>query len=165
MSFVHLLWLRLLLLWSLGGFALRVGAAIAASQRTLVAILLLATAVGLSASISHTVIVAEQQELALLTPPAPLLAQTTLSAAPITATALQLPAAKQLWDAYKQELSRNNHNRDILTNLILLASALDLQKDVLVYQRQLYLTDPLLSCTFSDDASGLLRINCPPSQL
>lgn len=165
MLFVRLLRLRLVLLWSLGGFAINIGLAMAASQRVLLTMVLLATAIGLSASISHALIVDEQQALAL-TPPSPKLIEQSIRAADVVfPTPLQLPGAKVLWDAYKRELSDHSHNRNLLTNLILLASVLDLEKDVMVYQRQLYLTDPLLSCAFSNSSDGLLQIDCPTTQL
>lgn len=157
--------LRLFLVWSLFRFASHILIAMTAAQRVLLAITLLAIAIGLSAAVSHTIIVDSAQELALNPPPAALVAQIHPTTREALTTTIQMAEAKVLWEGYKTELSSRDHNRNLLSNLILLASALGLEKDVMVYQRKLYLTDPLLSCTFAVAADGLLQINCPPSQL
>ena len=164
-----LLPLRLYLLWSLGVFATKLGLAIAASQRTLLVVSLMVLAIVLSSIVSRSIVVLSAQELALNAPPAALVAQTIQSSpsvtTPIHQVTLQRPEANILWEFYKQELSEHERNRDVLSNLIVLASALGLEKDVHVYQRSLFLTDPLFSCTFTTDSFDRLLIECPTKTL
>lgn len=160
MSTLRLLGLRLSLLWSLGHFGAQIAFALVASQRVLMVVVLVVVAIGVSTSISHSLIVGTVHDRALATPPPALLAQ-TITDPTVRPTSLQQLEANQLWNGYKQLLLEHSHNRNLLANLILLASALDLKKDVLVYQRQLYLSDPLLTCTFSNTSDGRLQIDCP----
>lgn len=150
--------LRAYLAWSLGLFASKLALALALSQRVLLIVVLLSAAIGLSALLSHTLIVASAQELALKTPTATPLSSPTTAVFP---TPLQQPEAKILWEYYKRELQEHAYNRSLLSNIILLAGAQGLEKDVAVYQRRLYLADPLLACTFSSESDGLLNITCP----
>lgn len=155
--------LRIYLCWSLIMFASRIVMTMVAGQRALLVVALLAVAIGLSATISHALVVASAHELALTAPPAALVAHSLTTADNPIFTSLQRSDATLLWESYKKELLAHDRNRNLLTNLILLASALGLEKDVRVYQRKLFLTDPLLFCTFSNDSAGLLRVDCDSS--
>lgn len=164
MVFLRRLRLHIYLCWSLCIFAARIVLTMVAGQRALLAVTLLAVAIGLSATISHVLVVASAQELALTAPPAALVARSTTTSDNPILTSLQRSDAILLWEAYKKELLAHDRNRSLLTNLILLASALGLEKDAHLYQEKLFLTDPLLLCTFSNDSIGLLQINCDDSQ-
>lgn len=161
MSAYSLITLRLYLLWSLMAFGIRLGAAVIATQRALLVISLFATAIALSAVVSHTLIVQSAKELSLSPLPASLLQQHAATAK----YPLEKSQAKLLWNYYKSEVQEHTYNRAVLANLIVLATALGLEKDASVYQRQLYLADPLRACEFSSTDDGRLAINCPTPQL
>ncbi len=140
---------------------MRVVLAIAASQRVLLSVILLILAIGVSARISHSLVVDSAQRVSLSAPPAALVAHIVGTQQLQPLTSLHRPEAIMLLDAYKKELARHDTNRVVLGNLILLASSLGLDKEVALYQRQLYLSDPLSACSFSLDSASLLNITCP----
>lgn len=159
--YAPLITLRLYLLWSLMAFGVRLGVAVVATQRALLVIFLFAAAILLSAVVTHTLIVQSANELALA-PLSPTVVREDDSA---TEYPLEQTGAKTLWNYYKLELQEHAYNRAVLGNLIVLASVLSLEKDVSVYQRQLYLADPLRACVFSSELDGRLQITCPTPQL
>lgn len=156
-----LITLRLYLLWSLLAFGVRLSIAVVMVQRALLVIFLFAAAIILSAVVTHTLVVQSANELAL----SPLSPNLVREYDDTTQYPIEQSQAKTLWNYYKLELQDHAYNRAVLGNLIVLASVLGLEKDVSVYQRQLYLADPLRACEFSSELDGRLAIDCPTPQL
>lgn len=160
MSF-GLLTLRLYLAWSLLAFGVRLSVAVVLVQRALLVIGLFVAAIVLSGVVTHTLVVQSANELALT----PLSPEFIVEHGAAPSFPLEQAQATTLWNYYKLELQDHAYNRAVLGNLIVLASVLGLEKDVSVYQRQLYLADPLRACEFSSELDGRLQITCPTPQL
>ncbi|MBP7875651.1 hypothetical protein KA012_01480 [Candidatus Woesebacteria bacterium] len=165
MSVLRNLQLRAYLLSAMGNMAFRLTTIIVLGQRALIVSLLLLASIALSALVSRAIVVDSALELAIHTPSPSVEKQLSRLSDVSENILLDRVGADMLWNHYGDEVVAQDHNRDILANLILLSSALGFEKDLAQYQRQFLQADPLLSCDFSDDAAGLLNIDCSPPLL